>query len=710
MSFAVPTQVHTFAQPIDAVSFGLPQKDAVITVWTGSEWQTLEVEDESDPILMESNLLTFDTPVHQVIVRGAHQYDVHPIRVSKAPASYEIAATGTVEKPFILTRNQWGANDEYLFAGPVVTRSDEPVNAEPTSTEIPQRVQDCNTAQVNYPQDFATTRTVTHAPNGERYRWAQRYSPNVKLLVVHHTAQKVTGDSRPAIERVRALYEFHANSRGWGDIGYHYLVDESGQIYEGRSGGDKVVGGHVYCNNVGSIGVALLGNFDLEQPTQAQVIATQKLLQYLADKYDINLSRNAVYHGKNTKPIVRHKDLISTECPGYYMSNVITQVRQNVAAGRVDNGVTFPTIAKTTTTRVVDNTAQRLQQRLAEAGESLSRSYYRARRLTRTAERLNTSNRMDYLRTTRQTADNTQRLRSARTVQPGRPTRGLVTASPTASEGTLSTTPDDAIRIRLSYQGANAEITFNGAADVNGTSTTETVRLGLDGHQCVAVAGGRVLAQGTIRITPSANMFEVSSWNTRNNVFRGTVECRIIDAELVLINEVDLDDYMKGLAEQPDTEPYEKQRAFAIAARSYAAHYMGDAYRKFPGKPYDGDDSPARFQKYAGVMFERNQPNWVRAVSSTADRVLMKDGGIVKAAYYSSNDGRTRSPADNGWRNFPHEEVFFSKPDPWCEGMELRGHGVGMSGCGAEGQANDGKSAEEILRYYYPNTEITLLP
>ena len=42
--------------------------------------------------------------------------------------------------------------------------------------------------------------------------------------------------------------------------------------------------------------------------------------------------------------------------------------------------------------------------------------------------------------------------------------------------------------------------------------------------------------------------------------------------------------------------------------------------------------------------------------------------------------------------------------------MTLRGHGVGMSGCGAEGQANEGKKAEEILDYYYRGTEIKKLP
>lgn len=167
---------------------------------------------------------------------------------------------------------------------------------------------------------------------------------------------------------------------------------------------------------------------------------------------------------------------------------------------------------------------------------------------------------------------------------------------------------------------------------------------------------------------------------------------------------------MLGLAEEPDTEPYEKQRAFAIAARTYAAYYMNpDNLRKFPNMPYDGDDSPARFQLYEGKTYEARHPNWVKAVKSTAGEVLTLKGQVIRAPYFSADDGRTRTPEEAGWKNFPFAEVFTSKEDPWCAGETLRGHGVGMSGCGAEGQANEGKTGEEILSYYYPGTMLKQL-
>ena len=89
--------------------------------------------------------------------------------------------------------------------------------------------------------------------------------------------------------------------------------------------------------------------------------------------------------------------------------------------------------------------------------------------------------------------------------------------------------------------------------------------------------------------------------------------------------------------------------------------------------------------------------------------VLTKNGQLIKPPYFSSDDGRTRSPSEANWGNFPFSEIFTSKPDPWCKGLPLNGHGVGMSGCGAKEQALSGKTAEDILLYYYPTTVLQAL-
>ncbi len=138
---------------------------------------------------------------------------------------------------------------------------------------------------------------------------------------------------------------------------------------------------------------------------------------------------------------------------------------------------------------------------------------------------------------------------------------------------------------------------------------------GTKGHPGIR---GALRASGVIRIDPGAGISTIASWNRPMNKFRGVLECRILDKQLVLINELPLEDYMAGLGEEPDTEPYEKQRAFAAAARTYAAWYLSADNRKFPGMPYDGSDAPSQFQKYSGYAFETANPNWVKAVKNTA--------------------------------------------------------------------------------------------
>ena len=304
----------------------------------------------------------------------------------------------------------------------------------------------------------------------------------------------------------------------------------------------------------------------------------------------------------------------------------------------------------------------------------------------------------------------TNRL-SRRSVAGRTPTRrrtNLVRRSST-SRYARSSAGDDTIRIRLGYPNDSALVKFGRNTQVNdATSTRYQVRLSQSGDDCVATEYGKTLARGIVRISPSNGYSTIESWLRDANMFEGILECRIVDGEFTLIVEhANVDEYLRGLAEQPDNQPYQKQRAIAIAARSYAAYYMDPTHHKFPGKPYDGDDSPARFQKYIGKRFADLNPNWIRAVESTAMTVVKKGGLIVKTPYFSSDPGYTKTPAEAGWgTNFPFAEVFSSKLDPWCEGLAWAGHGVGMSGCGSKAQALAGKTAEQILEYYYPTTEL----
>lgn len=791
-----------FTSPIDGLSVEGDMIDAQVSGLDGSQWtswKTLTIDTEDDPDSHESDLVLFPHPVSAVRLRGATpNVTIHPIRISQTAPGFHVAATGLpLVRPRILSRSDWGADDSLLYTSAPPSSSSAPATndtgpaTDASGGSTPGRIKDCEEMQKLYPTEFHVSRTVNTDGQGRRYLWPQQYSPSIRLLVVHHTAMEVDTDSRPPVERMRALYQYHAKNRGWGDIGYHYVIDETGQIYQGKAGGEYVVGGHTYCNNISTLGIALMGNFEVEKPSQAQIASLQWLIDTLSKEYDIDLSRNVVFHGKTIPPVVGHRDLISTACPGYYAYGVLSQVLSHVRDGLLQASVTFPPPrSSSSSSKPSASPAKKpATQGLSPLGDTtimgrpggemaLALQYRAAGRAVRKGGLLGMITRSDpkigvwvakdntfiRSRTTLLAPDAiaaTQTLnlrvkisfpldRGTYTLRIGPVTYTLISegmrsrsalriptldtyvAPPRASSSPSSYFPPSSssssslssssapapsspsnplIRILLHDSSLLAPekmtVSLENPATVAGQSVSSgNIELRKKNGDCIAAADGKDIASGIVRMELGDGMGRIASWTKESNRFRGVLECRVIEGSLSLIDELPLESYMAGLAEEPDSEPAEKQRAFAIAARSYAVYYLDAAHRKFPNQPYDGSDSPAEFQKFGGVAFEEGNPRWVQIVTETAGKVLKKSGQVLRVPYFSSDDGRTRSPSEAGWNNFPNAEVFASKPDPWCKGFTLAGHGVGMSGCGARGQAYEGKTGEQILQYYYPGAVI----
>ncbi len=164
---------------------------------------------------------------------------------------------------------------------------------------------------------------------------------------------------------------------------------------------------------------------------------------------------------------------------------------------------------------------------------------------------------------------------------------------------------------------------------------------------------------------------------------------------------------MRGLAEVSNSAHPEKQKVIAVLARTYARFYMSDDERKFPGLPYDGSDDPAVFQRYLGYGVEARSPNFVDSVEATEDVVVTYKGELVKTPYFNQSDGRTKSAEEIwGWTHTPY---LLSVPDPWSDGLDQNGHGVGLSGHGATEQAKVGKRFDQIIKYYYTGVDIEKL-
>jgi len=186
------------------------------------------------------------------------------------------------------------------------------------------------------PKPSVVSRTEWGCPDGqESPRWPPSYY-TVSHVVIHHTATPNTDTDWPA--RVLQIWDYHANQDkgdgypdGWGDIGYHYLIDPHGVIYEGRAGGDDVRGAHVAGHNVGTMGIGFLGTFCEVEPTSAALSAAEALIAWKCDQRNIDpLGSGTDYAGTHYKHIAGHRDLSATACPGDKLYNLLPAIRQNV--------------------------------------------------------------------------------------------------------------------------------------------------------------------------------------------------------------------------------------------------------------------------------------------------------------------------------------------------------------------------------------------
>jgi len=191
--------------------------------------------------------------------------------------------------------------------------------------------------------------TLRFDPAGDEF-WPRENFP-LQKLVVHHTAGR-NNDPNPAAT-VRAIYYYHAVTRRWFDIGYAYLIDEAGRIYEGRyardfwygaapssddAAGVPVVEGHAKFHNQGTMGIAVMGTWSTQAPTPAARASLVKLLAWAAAKYHIDPKGAGTYVNpqtgvsRDTNNIGGHRDYQNTTCPGSALYALLPQIRSEVAA------------------------------------------------------------------------------------------------------------------------------------------------------------------------------------------------------------------------------------------------------------------------------------------------------------------------------------------------------------------------------------------
>jgi len=642
--------------------------------------------------------------------------------------------------------------------------------------------------------------------DGERLFWPVSESPKILKFAIHHTGEYIE-EERDPMEIMRAIYFFHTITRGWGDIGYNYVIDKQGNIYEGRAGGPRAVGAHTAFHNIGTVGISLMGNFQREQPTDAQLKVLSLLLADHARRFGVDPVGKTRFLGKLTFNITGHRNIAErghgTACPGRNLVAKLPQIRldsarfwdilrrnekrrtktardflrKSSAAPRIFRerrdrtdrtrpvGVGKPipmTVLQRGDRRVIDISVKngtdfswargtelvvknppdgmtiskfRALERVAPGRAGIFRGVVRARTTPNGRYDLELlpvflNKKIKYhLQVERSSITLPMQVSGDRNFFSKKIASNLVASS-------FSTPVDRRVISRLARAkpvskrkpaedfGIPVKIRLkffdSKFAEIFGSETVEIFddRENLLGRisagEVVQIFSTGEFRKKRVRVKIGSREWTRKSVSTRtngvltiSNYDRGLGKTKYNEFRerlnfypgLLVVNELPLEKYLWGLAEEPTTEPTEKKHAIHVLARSYAYAYAGER-RKFRTDLYDLEDDPATSQFYLGYGWEKFHSEQKKLVAETRGKMLRYNGKVVVGPYFTQSNGRSSGK----WKKqYPWTRAQIL---PFDRGLEQKGHGVGLSGNSARVLAEKGLDFVEILKYFFEGVEV----
>jgi hypothetical protein len=157
-------------------------------------------------------------------------------------------------------------------------------------------------------------------------------------IIVHHSGTNYTSGTNYALV-VQSYWDYHVNTNGWSDIGYNWLVDPNGVLYEGRGSG--IQGAHFSCMNAHTMGVCVIGNYETVNPTNNAISKLEALIAWEATDKNIDVLASS-YHAPSQLTLYNisgHRDANSspvgcpsgTVCPGENLYSLLPVIRSDVS-------------------------------------------------------------------------------------------------------------------------------------------------------------------------------------------------------------------------------------------------------------------------------------------------------------------------------------------------------------------------------------------
>jgi hypothetical protein len=183
------------------------------------------------------------------------------------------------------------------------------------------------------------------------------YTTDTQAMFVHHTAGTNDYTCAESASVVRGVFLYHVRSNGWNDIGYHFLVDKCGTVFEGRAGGiDKpVLGAHTYGFNAGTSSISVLGDYNKTTANTAVRESVAKVAAWKLGLYGIDPTGtvvltagadNGTYRAGQKATLHRisgHRDGYPTECPGQHLYDDLPEIRTLAGNAKPEEPTPEPT-------------------------------------------------------------------------------------------------------------------------------------------------------------------------------------------------------------------------------------------------------------------------------------------------------------------------------------------------------------------------------
>ncbi len=289
----------------------------------------------------------------------------------------------------------------------------------------------------------------------------------------------------------------------------------------------------------------------------------------------------------------------------------------------------------------------------------------------------------------------------------------------TAVAQTQSTsTTDLIIRVGLFEVGEKENVSITADKDF----TVSSAKIATKNHKAGETAEINWNESGDAKLISDAAIFTIKSheaWNWNKSVnfnsYRGSLELARSPktGKIWLINQLPLEQYLRGIGEALNSDPAEYQKAFVIASRSYAMFHLQNGGKYGKEEIFHLNNSSSD-QVYKGYAWENYAPLLPKAVEATTGEVMKYNNKIARSVYSSDSGGITKNACSYFGKEFCTPDYGYlagGVKDP--EGTIRRdaasikaSHGVGMSATGARRLAQLGKNYQEVLKYYYKDITI----